>query len=134
MHPRYALRRSLLRSGMARNDIRTLHVPIAPPLPPAEPPEPPEEPDRAADSTQTGPALALQQFLGMGACGVGGSGQRVSQDQPTLQAGDSSCPQCQAKLSRVEQRMGRCLSCGQALEPPGVGAGAEQRPGFTVRI
>ena len=119
---------------MARNDIRTLHVPIAPPLPPAEPPEPAEEPDRAADGTQTGPALALQQFLGMGACGAGGSLERMPEEQPARMAEGSSCPTCQAKLSRVEQRMGRCVSCGQALEAPGVGAGAEQRPGFTVRI
>ena len=118
---------------MGRNDIRTLNVPLAPPLPPAVPPGVPERPSVAADGTQAGPALAVEQFLGMSACRPAPP-QPESAPKPATAAGSTSCPQCRAALSSVEQRMARCLSCGQPLEAPGAKAGTGRHSSFTVGI
>jgi hypothetical protein len=77
---------------MGRTDAWALNVPEAPPIMPRD------------ETVAEAPVAQQRQPV-----------EDVFHDSKPQQVAASSCPSCSAKLSGVEQKFERCLSCGKSF-------------------
>jgi hypothetical protein len=95
---------------MSRTDARALEVPEALPVVPVDV-------DSDPATAVAAQSRAIEQFFNDRASAIAQATSARGSDSAA--PAPTTCPACSAKLSGVEQKLGRCLSCGKTHSASG---------------